>query len=427
MDLDKALVSSLVRDGKGAVMLALENGIKLDYLGGDGQVALDFVYSYWKQHSDVPTVAMVLGKTGVDLEVVDGTSAFFIDEVLNRHLQRKLQGGVEEAVEFMKARDPKAALDALETLVRASRREIVGVSKVEGVGPLAQQVKALYERVKAGERGILTPWPTVNEETFGFWPQDLVIFVGRLGKGKSWLAISVTEHAWRNGHKVLFATTEMSKIKIVQRFCAYWMKLPYDDLRKGRLGVFAEKKFYQGVEELLQAEGLDFVGGDFDFSLGSFESAVEESDAELTVLDGAYLLKVEGNTRTEKAANAFNELKRMAHRRKIPFFVTSQLNREAKGNMTQKISVDQIALTDVAGWNGDVIYGVVQTEDMKKDSKMGLKPLKLREGMGIEELELNWNFDMMDFSEIPKDASDAADNDFDTGMGDIDGDPAIPF
>lgn len=848
MDLDKSLVCSMIRDGKAAVLLAMERGVKLEYLGGDGQTALDFVFHYFKEHRAAPTSAMVLGKTGVDLEKVDGASAFFIDEVLNRQLQRGLQLGVEGAIDLMKGRDPRGALDALEALVRASRREIVATSKVEGIGPLAQKVQDLYERVKAGERGILTPWPTVNEETFGFWPQDLVIFVGRLGKGKcldvnseivdattgyvrtlqevletpeitsvpswcrsrgivpehvaakidsgyreclkvtlrtgrefvvtpehlalsvddwketgslsvgdfvalpvqipdpfefsfltafeldmlavllsegsytghhigysnidatineivaqaayglglqvkptgegqfdftdasgsrrnsarellrefgiddclakdkripdvvfgleraalarflglfwmcdgfvdnnapsvilasekmvrqiqhlllrfgiqsrvrykpatcsgkifdswhlkvysqfwerfltviplwgekrerlealcarpsnpnvgfprvskelkdrirkvsdaqsgrwcggklkevgerlgwsskfmfrslfgqndslllsrfrvfcevfgcadqfgpllddsifwdeivsidpvgvrkvgdlnipgtssfvsndvvlhnSWLAIAVTEFAWRSGHKVLFATTEMSKIKIVQRFSAYWMKLPYDDIRKGRLGVFAEKKFYDGVQELLKAEGLVFVGGDFDFTIGSFESAVEESDPALTVLDGAYLLRVDGNTRTEQAANAFNELKRMAHRRMIPFFVTSQLNREAKGSMGgNKISVDQIALTDVAGWNGDVIYGVVQDDDMKKDGKMALKPLKLREGIGIEELELNWNFDTMDFTEIPKDASDAADSDYDTGMGALDGDPAVPF
>jgi len=427
IDLDLAFVSSVLHDGKTASHRAIERGVQLDFLHGDGRTAYEFVCEYAKIHGTVPDPSIVLGKTGVDVGVATGPAEFFIAEILNRQVHFRLQSGVEETIDILKSRDPQKALDRLEQLTKAIRREVTTGSKTEGIAPLAGQVKDLYDKVKAGARGILTPWPSVNEETYGFWPQDLVIFVGRLGKGKTWIAVALVDFAWASGHKVLFATTEMSKVKIVQRLCAYRMKLPYDDLRKGRLGVFAEKKFYGGVQELMKADGIEFVGGDFDFRIESFRAAVDEAAPEAVFLDGAYLVKVDGGSRTERAANVFDELKRQAHGTKIPHIVTTQFNREAKANMTSKVSADQIALTDVAGWNGDVIYGVVQSEDMKKDQKMGLQPIKMREGPGIEPVKINWNFDVMDFSEIPQDSSDASD-DYDTGMDDLDApDPAAPF
>jgi hypothetical protein len=58
-------------------------------------------------------------------------------------------------------------------------------------------------------------------------------------------------------------------------------------------------------------------------------------------------------------------------------------------------------MTDVAGWNADLIFGLIQTEEMKKNKRLAFKPLKVREGES-EEIECNWDFTTMNFSELPK-------------------------
>jgi hypothetical protein len=65
------------------------------------------------------------------------------------------------------------------------------------------------------------------------------------------------------------------------------------------------------------------------------------------------------------------------------------------------VKQESIALTDVAAWNADLIIGLVQTDDMKRDKRMIWKPLKMREGVA-EEWETNWNLDTMNFTELPK-------------------------
>ena len=218
----------------------------------------------------------------------------------------------------------------------------------------------------------------------------------------TWAAAIIAHHAWAvGGHKVLFGTTEISKIRIAMRFAAIHFKLPYREIRLGKLDAFNEKKMRDGIKDIMDAEGLYVIGGDFDFRVESYENAVEEVAPELSILDGAYLLKTQGQTRTERAANAFDELKRICKRTKCPSIVTMQFNREVKAGSKATADAGNIALTDVAGWNADLAYGLIQSEDMKKDRRMIFKPLKVREGEG-EEFEVNWDIDKVNFTELPK-------------------------
>lgn len=846
MNLDTALVSAMLREGTGAVKRARERGVQPDWLSQDGKTALEFVFDFVGQFGEVPKPDVLLGKTGVLLDDTPAPAEFYIDEVVNRRLHVSLQDSAAEVIDHLQAHRPHDALQAMEKSVKESRRSLLVQSPVQAMGQLAAEVRELYFRVKNGERGVLTPWPSINEETFGLWPADLFLMVARLGKGKcldeasliqdpetgvlrtlrevvegdqaavlswnqsegvctapiaakvdtgrkvcleftlasgrtvvvtpehpfltpmgwapaaelkvgasvglpaqvpfprtpqelsdadldlltvllaegsytghhvgfstadprilavvksaaavlgtevchkqnydydlvggnergknairellrghsldltlaknktlpdaifrlpphqllrflalfwmcdgyvddngpgltlasekmvrqvqhlllrfgiqsgvkykaakldektfdswrlkvyascweafaalplwgdkrerletllqrdrnpnvgmprlndhvvaelravadqyagrwsggrlkqvgdrlgwespfmfkslfgrhgslllrrfkvfcevfdcrkqfgwlynsglfwdevvevrpagerkiydltvegthcfvandivvhnTWLAICMAHYAWTAGkHRVLIATTEMAKVKMTQRFCSLHLRLPYDDLRKGRLGAFQEQRFLDGVDELAKSEGLFIAGGDFDFRMENFEAAVEEMQPALVVLDGAYLLRVEGSNRTEQMANAWNELKRLAHRTKIPFFVTTQFNREVKGqNMTKQLLAENIALSDVAGWNADVIYGLFQTDDMKKDKKLGVKPIKLREGAGTDDLMLNWDFDNMDFSEISQQNQQDSGGDFDIGLGSGSSPPSDP-
>jgi intein/homing endonuclease len=227
----------------------------------------------------------------------------------------------------------------------------------------------------------------------------------------TWTSIMLAGCAWEQTIKnpdgssrpcrVLYATTEMAKARIALRWYAIKLKLPYGQLRRGQLGVFLEKKLEEGIAEFVGSPNFNIVGGDFDFSMESFDAAIDEANPDIVVLDGAYLLKVPGLTRQERAANAFDELKRINKRRKVPIIVTMQFNREVKTNQAKTVAAESIALTDVAGWNADLIYGLIQTDEMKKNKRLMLKPLKIREGES-DEIECNWNFDSMDFSELPK-------------------------
>jgi replicative DNA helicase len=302
----------------------------------------------------------------------------------------------------------------LEAALGEIRKERLVASKVENLFSLGPDVVAFYDRIKAGERGILTPWASFNDVTMGFWPEDLVLFAARTGVGKTWMALQLANAAWEAGHRVLFITTEMSKIRIASRFYAVHLHLPYKRLRLGQLGDFAESRFRQRIEALKEMKGIDLIGGQFDFHLDSVWSAIESAKPHIVFIDGVYLLRTSGGgeSRTDKTAYIFDELKRMAKHFKVPFIVTTQFNRMATQGKTlsSALATEKLALTDVAGWNADLILGLAQTEDMKRDRRLMMLYLKIREGEG-EGLELNWDFETMNFSEISKDREGAGDAD----------------
>ena len=113
-------------------------------------------------------------------------------------------------------------------------------------------------------------------------------------------------------------------------------------------------------------------------------------------------------------------MKRLAKNRKVPLVVSHQFNRAVKVNNPATARIENLGLSDVSGWNADAVFALVQTEDMRKDKQMIIKNLKQREGVGME-VEINWDFDTMNFSEIPPDA-DVSDGEFSTGVDD-----EVPF
>lgn len=401
MDLDTSLASAILTAGRAGIRATVDSGLTEDMLEGEGKDAYRFIVSFFKQYNDVPSLPVLERETGILLHPTTEPLPYIINAIYDRKLHKLLHGGIKGLIDLLDKKEPSKGKEAVENLLRDIRKFDTRTALVESLPALGDKVIAYYEKIKRGERGIQTPWPTINDATLGLWPEDLVLLVARMGIGKSWTALLLAGTAWDQGKKVLVATTEMSKETMAQRYLATKFKLPYRDFRQGKLDSFSEKKFYDGVRQIASSPNLNIVGGDFDFSMDTFAGVVMDEKPDLVIVDGAYLLRVPGVTRTERAANVFDELKRIAKRSKAAVVATMQFNREVKVNQAKTVQADSIAMTDVAGWNADLIFGLIQTEEMKKNKRMAFKPLKVREGES-EEIECNWDFERMDFSEIPK-------------------------
>lgn len=438
MDLDKGLVGAILREGILGLTKARDKLYNADLLVGEGRTAFEFITDFHSNYGAVPEERLLVEKTGVDLdpdpigksEPFQGPVDWWLDQILSRRLSKQLRECSKDLITNLDGDRPIEALDAMEKALQGIRREQqITTASIQTLGALGSEVWAYYQAVKAGKRGILTPWESMNDATFGFWPSDLAVFVARVGIGKTWTAVLLALHAWKNGHKVLFGTTEISRVRIAMRLIAAHYRLPYDNLRKGRLGAFGEKKLEQGLKDILDDQNFYVAGGNFDFRVESFASSLIDIAPELTILDGAYLLRVDGKTRTERAANAFDELKRIATGQEIPLVVTMQFNRGVKANVASSVDIGNIALTDVAAWNADLGYALIQTDDMKAAKTMTFKPLKVREGVG-DTFDVAWDLDSMNFPEQPKGTGGGdADEGFSTdaekveGVGDPDDAP----
>lgn len=268
------------------------------------------------------------------------------------------------------------------------------------------------EVIRVEEAGIQKIYDLTVEPTSCFVANDILVH-------NTWNLLLQSLIAAEAGYKVLFATTEMSSERLAQRYLAIKGRLPYGDFSRGQLGEFAEAEMRRHAAELQEkAHNFGFVGGDFDYSTDALRRAIDEFEPQLVVGDGAYLFKAAGSTRTERAANAFDELKRIAKMSDVAVLVSTQFNREVSSNNLASIRIESIGLTDVAAWNSDVVISLGQTADMKVDNYMSVIPLKLREGASSK-FDVNWNFETMDFSEKPVDVTNVVRSDsdeFSTGV-----------
>jgi replicative DNA helicase len=403
MDLSLAFVSSVLAEGKTAFRKVAEKGVRTEFLFGHGRDAMEYVISHLTDYGQLPTADIIAGKTGIELPPPEGSADFFIDEILNIRLHDRLTAFGTNFTSLLNERKPQEAFQVMQKVLLDLRLEKLGSAPASSLLQLGQAVIERYDDMKAGKRGIPFPWPSVTESTLGMWPGDLILIAARLGIGKTWSLLQIARSAWDAGARVLLATTEMTQERMADRFFALHLTLPYSQFRRGQLLPLVEKKMRDSIYEMMAKDDnrIHIIGGDFDFRIENLAATIDEVMPEIVVLDGAYLIQSEGANRNEQAANAFNNLKRLANKTKIPFCVSSQFNREVKKNSPNSVQAESIGLTDVAGWNADAAFGLYQTEDMGRDKRMGMKPLKIREGKG-EDIELIWDIENMVFKELPR-------------------------
>lgn len=401
IDLDKALLASILASGSAAYLRAVEQGISKDALDGEAKLAWEFIELYWKEYKALPTAPLVYGKTDVMLgEEAEGNPDFFIAEVLNRNLYLRLRAEMQSYVKLLEERKPREALEAMDRTVHDLRQTVANARVVDFVSH-NEEVLRLYDQAQSGVRGIPFPWPTLTEATMGMSPEDLVIMAARTGVGKTFAGLLFARAAWEAGRRVLVVTTEMAQVRLVQRFYAIHLRLPYGAFLRGRLPEDVWVRAQQQIRDF-DTDRLKLIGGAFDFKMPTLEAAIDEAKPDLVFVDGAYLLVTEGRDRFDRAASAFNELKRIAKRCHIPIIASSQFNRQADTKKEATITDANLALTDVGAWNADMILALYRTEDMKREKRMRVRALKLREASLDKDIDVYWDFDEMRFDEIPE-------------------------
>ncbi len=397
-DLERHFLHAVLQGGTTALNAVLRKGFDPSLLRPDLREIFVFVRSYADEYRAFPTLAILAERFRFQAETPKGTAEFFLDEIYKREMAQHITEGVRQVLRHLEAQNPYKALEVLSQLQRDARRREASASVTTLMGMLPDLLTH-YDKVKAGLCGIPSPWPTVTKATLGWWPADLVTFVARLGAGKTQAAVVMAIHAWLKGHKVLFATMEMGALAIARRMIASACRFPFGDFRRGQLPEAAEVFFRKlpALDALKRLPDLYISGGGFSANPEILQAQVEQYEPELVLVDGAYLLAMQGNTATESAARVFDFLKTMAQRVQKPVITTTQFNRQG----AKEALVENIGLTDRAGWNADAVFALYRTEDDVTDGRLTLKALKIREGELIPAIQLNWDFDRMDFSERP--------------------------
>lgn len=401
LDLDLSIVAAILGGGREALKVARDSGVSSDIMtGASAKLAWDFIEAHTRQHGEIPSVELLTSKFGLKLPGVKDALPVLVSEIRDRHLwqmQGSFLADFDKLVQGRKPHEAQAAIEEYQRMVRQSK--MVG-SKVESLFDYAEGVIKAYLDAKDGKIGIRTYWPTLDDSTTGWWPEDFVIVAARPKTGKTWVLLMMAHQAWKDGAHVLVISTEMSRSRLLRRFVALDLKLSYKDLVKGELDMYEEQRFLEETRKLIHQPGLSVIGAGWHYTTVNVEDAIAITKPDLVIVDGMYLLKAGGGTRQEKLANVANELVETAEIHQVPIVASHQFNREVDPNDLSTGRLEHLGGSDVIGWNTTAAFALLQTDDMREDNQMIIRPMALRESGEMDDIVTDWDLTRMSFGEL---------------------------
>jgi replicative DNA helicase len=422
MSIDIGFVMALLKTGKPTAVI--EAGITEEFLFDEGRAAFTAALEFYRAHGTMPAVQTLQGlcdraKAGLQAHIDEARPteplSYYMDALRRRKAAATVASALHSAgtmVEDGKVEEATAAMKA-----GAARADQLSSSSrvIADAGYFAKKLRDDYELAKKAKDGVFgyrTPWDGINSATAGIVPGDLWVIVARPGVGKTWMMSALGAHLLTAGVKVLIVSMEMPRVAMLRRLLSVKHKIPALDLRKGQLNPFVEERWFEILDQLkTNPMPLTIVGEGAVQTVNDLEAVIDEVQPEVTLLDGLYLLTdgSSGNAKLhEKVAKFMPRLKQVAlkyaEKCNMAVVATTQFNRE--GGDT-KPDLSKIGYSDAIGQTVDCGFGMSRDDDMRKLSRMKSFSLKVREGPGDWEANLNWNLTTMDFSEIVESAPGA--------------------
>ena len=350
------------------------------------------VYRYIRDHHEefrsLPTRSIIRENTGIQLPDIDREQppAYYLRRCRSRAVTRHLidpYNRLQEALAEASSRggEIEEAVEAMYGVVNRFARQGTGTELSETV--LERVMEDTLERRMSGGivRGITTGWTPLDATMDGYNPQDLVVWVGRPGRGKSWLLLNQTYHAWVAGYKPLYISMEMGAEQNMRRILGIHSRVNPSLIRKGQIGTLALPYLRRACDELFALRPMPMVTANFSRTVDQIANFVDEHTPDIVFIDAGYLLSPKkkrygSSGRRETISDVIEELKELANNTNLPFVITVQFNRNAeqrrRGSNTRRreggqqenfdplahLSLAEIGETDVIGQAASHVLGI---------------------------------------------------------------------
>lgn len=380
------------------------------FTGAEQELYLD-IDAHAHQYGVLPTLTTA-EKMGVNVGLELEPPEFYLAKVEKRYLQSCVKRSLLEAQDFLKMKDPQAALLVLEEMVSAQMRVKNRNTVVNFTTQAHDMLKADYTaKMLLGDMyGVRIGWDYLDNLTSGLTAGDLLAIVGRISQGKTFQLLYMAEQNWAVHKKVpLVVSMEMKPLPLIQRIAAMHTHKPITHIKKGELSTKSYKGMLDTLWNLKNTE-RDFwiVDGNLTAKVKDIALLAKQLKPDIIYVDGAYLLQSDGrmNSNWERVKDTCEGLKqRVAGDLGIPVVASYQFNKEAVG-AKKNAGLEHIGGTDAIGQIATIVLGLFQEDGVETIKEKEIKVLKGRNGE-TGSFKIRWLFDemsdkgrFMDFSEI---------------------------
>lgn len=225
---------------------------------------------------------------------------------------------------------------------------------------------------------------------------DLIYLAGRLGTGKTTLAIWMIKKWLEDGHKILVISNENRAEDIVAKIDAFmggWNPLkrrlmewtPEEETRIRTVGYIAST-----------LEGEILIPTVPIHNVNEVQALIHSHQPDVVVIDGVYLLSDNkgDSANWEKLTDVSRNLKRMADGHGVPIVGIHQANRAAEG---KHMEITNMAYSDALAQDADLVLGLTE----EADGDLYIECLKNRWGKNNWAFFVQLYFDTMTVKILP--------------------------
>lgn len=391
MSLDFDIITNVVREGKPALQILRNKGIKDEFFEDRTALSiLNYIREFVADYGETPIEKTVIKKFGKVLTEPDQGLLYNIEQMTKRHQFKIIATSANKITEMLNADDE----DVLKDVDRASKLMIDGAKRLiietsqSSTSDVTKDTQLRWQRylereAVQGITGIPTPWPFMTNMTRGFQPGQTYMFLAQEGTGKTFLLMLLSQAAYRAGFKPIFFTEEMSAEELGNRFDALYGSINYDALLKGGLNPDEKQKFQEYLEKL-ERERMPFYINESGGAAG-LDNILELSaqvGADIIFIDNIYLYADELDAK--HLAKLSGNLKKGASRLRVPIVFTTQIN-EGGGSFWSK------------SFGHDVSYRFVVEMPDGQEYKRVIRSTKQRDSASAIAV-VNWNPKKPDYS-----------------------------
>jgi replicative DNA helicase len=361
---------------------------------------------YDPKHRDVYQAALELFEEGLPIDVVT-----LSDRLKNKELLEKIGGRAflaelvesvptashaEEYAHIVKdlsiRRKLISASSKIGTLAYQKDREISEVldeseqelfaisqdSLRDRFKPLRELLKDAYERAESINQkddkltGVPTGFKVLDSLIGGLQPSDMVILAARPSVGKTALALDVARHAAVvEKKKVAFFSLEMSDTQLMERLLGMQARVPFWDLRMGKLKDKAFERLADAMGQLAEAEMyIDDKPGQSVMEIRAKARRLEiEHGIDMIVVDYLQLMHSRNlENRVQEVSEISLAMKNMARELNVPVLVLSQLSRAVENRSDRIPQLSDLRESGSIEQDADVVIFIHRPEQYDPDT-----------------------------------------------------------
>lgn len=373
---------------------------------------IKYIINHYNKYKKLPDVLTFLQHfEDFEIEAVTETESYLLSELLNNH-RYVLMSEEMQRIAPLVATDPETAQKELDKLAI----ELKGIDfyKFEGVDLFSEEFtqKAKKEFMKRKEleglSGISTGINELDKLVYGWQDEEeLVVILGRINEGKSWILLYFLVEAFKKGHNVLMYSGEMSKTALFARIVTFMQHIGNRQIMTGDSSV--EDSYLKFIEMTKEYENKFIViepqdlGGK-KLTTDTLEQYIKKYQPNIVGIDQLSLMedyrRRKGTTTREAYNHITQDLFLMSTEYKVPMLLNVQANR---GSVQDKKAsqfppeLHQIAEADAIGQNATKVLSIKNKTGIEMDIDLPnllLKICKNRFGEKDVMLGFKWEINL---------------------------------